>query len=98
MIMSTTPSGQRVFGPEYGPEAIRQLTDGFSIAYSENGVLIEERPNGQRFAIRSNGRLCDNFTNLNDVGIRLRTIRNSKTNDLPAAFLTRRYLAAAKRN
>jgi len=53
MIMSTTPSGQRVFGPEYGPEAIRQLTDGFSIAYSENGVLIEERPNGQRFAIRS---------------------------------------------
>jgi len=53
MIMSTTPSGQRVFGPEYGPAAIRRLTDGFSIAYLEDGVLIEERPNGQRFAIRS---------------------------------------------
>ncbi len=51
--MSTTPGGQRVFGPEYGPEAVRQLTDGFSTAYSEDGVLIEERPNGQRFAIRS---------------------------------------------
>ncbi len=51
--MSATPSGQRVFGPEYGPEAIRQLTNGFSIAYYEDGVLLEERPNGQRFAIRS---------------------------------------------
>jgi len=51
--MSTKSTDPRVFGPEYGPEAIRQLTNGFSIAYSENGVLIEERPNGQRFAIRS---------------------------------------------
>jgi hypothetical protein len=51
--MSTTPIEQRVFGPEYGPEAIRQLTDGFSIVYAKDGVLIEERPNGQRFAIRS---------------------------------------------
>jgi len=51
--MSTTPIPQRVFGAEYGPEAIRQLTDGFSIVYAKDGVLIEERPNGQRFAIRS---------------------------------------------
>ena len=51
--MSTTPIEQRVFGPEYGPEAIRQLTDGFSIVYAKDGVPIEERPNGQRFAIRS---------------------------------------------
>jgi len=51
--MSTTPIQQRVFGAEYGPEAIRQLTDGSSIVYAKDGLLIEERPNGQRFAIRS---------------------------------------------
>ena len=52
--VSAEPHGeQRVFGAEYGPEAIRRLTSGFSIVYAKNGVLIEERPNGQRFAIRS---------------------------------------------
>ena len=51
--MSTKPTEPRVFGPEYGPEAIRQLINGFSIAYYENDVLIEERPNGQRFAVRT---------------------------------------------
>lgn len=51
--MSTQPTAPRIFGPEYGPAAIRQLTDGFSIVYAKDGVLIEERPNGQRFAIRS---------------------------------------------
>jgi len=51
--MSIKPTEPREFGPEYGPAAIRQLTNGFSIAYSKDGVLIEERPNGQRFAIRT---------------------------------------------
>ena len=38
--MAETPTKPRVFGPECGPEAIRQLTNGFSIAYCDNGVLI----------------------------------------------------------
>jgi len=41
------------YGPEYGPEAIRRLEHGLAIIYEQDGILIEERPDRKRFAIRS---------------------------------------------
>lgn len=41
----------REFGPEYGPEARRQLEAGFPIVYLEDGILIEEQPDGRRFRV-----------------------------------------------
>lgn len=40
-------------GSEYGPEAIRRLEQGLSIVYEQDGILIRERPDRRRFAIRS---------------------------------------------
>jgi hypothetical protein len=52
--VATTPSPaeSRVFGPEYGPEAIRRHRAGFDIAYFENGLQVLEKPDGRRFEVR----------------------------------------------
>lgn len=40
------------YGPEYGPEAVRRLHAGYPICYMENGMLLEEYPDGRRYEIR----------------------------------------------
>jgi hypothetical protein len=51
--MAQLPSpGSSKYGPEYGSEAIRRLEAGFSVVYDdEDGTLVEEFPDGRRFAI-----------------------------------------------
>jgi hypothetical protein len=47
-----TPRAPRMYGPEYGPEAIRRLEAGYSICYMLDGELVEEYPSGERYVIR----------------------------------------------
>ncbi len=42
-----------LYGPQYGPEAIRRLEAGLSIVYMRGGILTKELPDRRRFAIRS---------------------------------------------
>jgi hypothetical protein len=53
------------YGPEYGMEAVRRLEAGFSIVYSLDKVLVEEHPDGRRFAIRVE--YDGSFTNLREL-------------------------------
>ncbi len=43
---------QRTYGPEYGSEAVRRLRAGYPISYSENGMHVQEFPDGRRYEIR----------------------------------------------
>jgi len=52
---------QRAYGPEYGPEAVRRLRAGYSISYSENGLHIQEFPDGRRYEIRVEEDGCATF-------------------------------------
>jgi hypothetical protein len=45
-------SAPRTYGPEYGIEAVRRLRAGYPISYRDNGIFIQEYPDGRRFEIR----------------------------------------------
>jgi len=49
---SNASSAPRNYGPEYGPEAVRRLRAGYPISYSENGLHVQEYPDGRRYEIR----------------------------------------------
>ena len=52
MQESNASSRPRSYGPEYGPEAVRRLRAGYPISYSENGLHVQENPDGRRYEIR----------------------------------------------
>lgn len=59
MIDQTKPATEvdvqrepRVYGPEYGPEAVRRLHAGYPISYRRDGLHIQENPDGRRYEIR----------------------------------------------
>jgi len=53
MEVSRRTETSGLYGPQYGPEAIRRLEAGLSIVYMRGGILIKELPDRRRFAIRS---------------------------------------------